>query len=330
LKAGLVIEPGRERAGIVHVVDIGIPPALVAGQSPSLLRATASWARELLPPRASDAHKGTVGRVLFVGGSAGMMGAAALATESALRVGAGYVVACVPRSCVDVLESRVAEVVKRGMAETAARTLSVDAEEAILAEAMRADVVILGPGFSRDPESESLARSLVDQLDGPLLLDADGLNAFEGKPLRRVHGPLIVTPHFGEAARLSGDTIADVARDPAAWARRFGTASGAIVCLKSVPIITVVPHEPVILNATGNPGMATAGAGDVLTGTMAGLLAQGIEPPEAAAVGCFVHGLAGDVAAKRIGRRGILAGDIRDALPAALLALEQGALDEPA
>jgi len=329
LKTGLVLEPGRERAGIVHVVDIGIPPAWIAGQRPSHLRATAAWARQLLPPRASDAHKGTVGRVLVVGGSGGMMGAIALATESALRVGAGYVVACVPRSCVDVLESRVAEVVKRGVAETASRTLAADAESAILAEAMRADVVVLGPGLSRDPESEALARSLVDQLDGPLLLDADGLNAFEGKPLRRAHGPLIITPHFGEAARLSGDAIADVARDPVAWARRFGTTSGAVVCLKSVPTITVVPQEPVILNASGNPGMATAGAGDVLSGTTAGLLAQGVSPPEAAALGCYVHGLAGDVAARRYGMRSVTAGDIRDALPAALVALEVGALDEP-
>ncbi|HET7904322.1 MAG TPA: NAD(P)H-hydrate dehydratase [Candidatus Eisenbacteria bacterium] len=327
-KAGLAIEPGRERAGVVQVADIGIPPALVAGQRPSHLRATGEWARSLLPVRAPDAHKGTAGRVLFVGGSAGMMGAVSLATESAYRVGAGYVVACVPRSCVDVLEARVAEVVKRGVAETASRALSAEAEEAILAEAMRADVVVVGPGLSRDPESEALVRSLIDQLDGPVILDADGLNAFEGKPLRRSRGPLIVTPHFGEAARLTGNAIAEVARDPVHWARRFGTAASAIVCVKSVPMITVVPGEPAILNGTGNSGMATAGAGDVLSGAIAGLLAQGMDAPEAAAVGCYVHGLAGDVAARRSGRRGLTAGDIRNALPAALVALESGALDD--
>jgi NAD(P)H-hydrate epimerase len=329
VKTGLVMEPGRERAGLLRVVDIGIPPPLVAGQRPSHLLATAAWARGLLPRRSADAHKGSVGRVLFVGGSAGMMGAVALATESAYRVGAGYVVACVPRSCVDILESRVAEVVKRGVAETPSRTLAADAEEAIAAEAMRADVVVLGPGFSRDPESEALARSLMGRIDGPLVLDADGLNAFEGTPLRRAHGPLIVTPHYGEAARLSGESIAEVARDPVSWARRFTSTTGAIVCLKSVPMVSVAPQEPAILNTTGNPGMATAGAGDVLSGTIAGLLAQGVDPPEAAAFGCFVHGLAGDVAARRSGRRGLTAGDIRDALPAALVALEHGALDEP-
>ena len=329
-KAGLAIEPGREHAGRLIVADIGIPESLVAGQRPSHLLASAEWARTLLPGRAADAHKGTVGRVLFVGGSAGMMGAVALSTESAYRAGAGYVVACVPASCVDILEARVAEVVKRGMAETAERTLAAGAGDAILAEAMRADVVVLGPGMSRHPESEALARALIEHLDGPVLLDADGLNAFEGKPLRRTRGPLIVTPHFGEAARLTGKTIADVARDPAGWARRFAGDTGAIVCLKSVPMMTVVPGEPVIVNATGNPGMATAGAGDVLSGTIAGFLAQGVDPSEAAAAGCYVHGLAGDVAARRLGRRGIMAGDIRDALPAALLALESGALDEPA
>jgi NAD(P)H-hydrate epimerase len=329
-KAGLAIEPGREHAGRLIVADIGIPHEIVAGQRPSHLLASGEWARSLLPTRPADAHKGTVGRVLFVGGSAGMMGAAALSTESAYRAGAGYVVACVPGSCVDILEARVAEVVKRGVAETAERTLAAGAGDMILAEAMRADVVVLGPGLSRHAESEALARALIEHLDGPVLLDADGLNAFEGKPLRRSRGPLIVTPHFGEAARLTGKSIAEVARDPAGWARRFAGETGAIVCLKSVPMMTVVPGEPVIVNASGNPGMATAGAGDVLSGTIAGLLAQGLDPPEAAAAGCYVHGLAGDVAARRLGRRGLMAGDIRDALPAALLALESGALDEPA
>ncbi|HEU4724777.1 MAG TPA: NAD(P)H-hydrate dehydratase [Candidatus Eisenbacteria bacterium] len=327
-KAGLALEPGRERAGRLVVVDIGISREVIVGQRPSHLLVSAEWARPLLPVRAADAHKGTVGRVLFVGGSAGMMGAVALATESAYRAGAGYVVACVPASCVDSLEARVAEVVKRGVAETGARTLAAGAGDAILAEAMRADVVVLGPGLSRHPESEALARALLELLDGPVILDADGLNAFEGRPLRRARGPLIVTPHYGEAARLSGKSIADVARDPAAWARKFAADSGAIVCLKSVPMMTVAPGEPVLVNATGNPGMATAGAGDVLSGTIAGLLAQGMDPPEAAAVGCFTHGLAGDVAVRRKGRRGLMAGDIRDALPAALLALESGALDD--
>jgi hydroxyethylthiazole kinase-like uncharacterized protein yjeF len=160
-KAGLALEPGRERAGRLVVVDIGIPSELVAGQRPSHLLASADWARALLPTRAADAHKGTVGRVLFVGGSAGMMGAVALSTESAYRAGAGYVVACVPSSCVDILEARVAEVVKRGVAETAARTLAAGAGDAILAEAMRADVVVLGPGMSRHGESEALARALI-------------------------------------------------------------------------------------------------------------------------------------------------------------------------
>jgi NAD(P)H-hydrate epimerase len=329
-KVGLTLEPGRERAGQLVVVDIGIASELVAGQRPSCLLASAEWARPLLPTRGADAHKGTVGRVLFVGGSAGMMGAVALATESAYRAGAGYVVACVPRSCVDALEARVPEVVKRGVAETGDRTLAAGAADAILAEAMRADVVVLGPGLSRQVESEALARSLVEHLDGPLLLDADGLNAFEGRPLRRARGPLIVTPHYGEAARLAGKSIAEVARDPASWARAYAAESGAIVCLKCVPMMTVAPGEPVILNASGNPGMATAGAGDVLSGTIAGLLAQGMDPPEAAAVGCYVHGVAGDIAVRRKGRRGLMAGDIRDALPAALLALESRALDEPA
>ena len=327
-KMGLGLEPGRSHAGDVEVVDIGIPADVVGATAPQMLVADLAWTRSLLPPRPRDAHKGSMGRVLVVGGSAGMMGAVAMASEGALRAGAGFAIALVPASCVDVLESRVVEVVKRGVPETDARSLGMAALEPILEEAMRADVVAIGPGASRHPETAELLRALVARIEGPMILDADALNAFEGQELKRRHGPMILSPHFGEAARLTGVSIADVARDPAAWARGFAVRSGAIVCLKATPMIVAAPTEPLILNASGNPGMATAGSGDVLTGTIAGLLAQGLDAPEAAVLGCAVHGLAGDVAMRRQGMRGMIAGDILAALPAALLALESGALDE--
>ena len=327
-KVGLRIEPGREHAGIVEVADIGVPPDLVEATRPSVAVASGGWARAILPRRAPDAHKGSVGRVLIVGGSHGMMGAVAMAGESVLRSGAGYAVAAVPESGVAALESRVAEVVKRACPETASRSLANGAMEPILAEALRADVVAIGPGLSRDPETAWVVRELVQRIEAPIVLDADGLNAFEGTALHRTHGPIVVTPHYGEAARLGGVTISEIAKDPIGWARSFASSSGAIVCLKCVPMAVVAPGQPAILNGTGNPGMATAGAGDVLTGTIAGLLAQGMDSAEAAAVACFVHGLAGDIAARRMGRRGMIAGDIRDALPSALVALESGALDE--
>ena len=327
-KRGLYLEPGRSSAGLLQIADIGIPPPIVEEMIPGMVVADPDWARALLPTRPMDAHKGSVGRVLVVGGSAGFMGAAALCTEAVLRVGAGYVVAAIPRSCVDVLESRVAEVVKRGLPELPERALAVAAREEILDEAMRADVVAIGPGLSRYPESQELARELVERVEAPVVLDADGLNAFEGRGVRRMHGPLVLTPHYAEAARLSGNSLPEVARDPAGWARRFADESRAVVCLKSVPMVTAAPAEPMILNATGNPGMATAGAGDVLTGTIAGLIAQGVEAEEAAALGCYLHGLAGNVAARRLGMRGLIAGDIVRALPAAIMALESGALAE--
>lgn len=327
-KRGLALEPGRSSAGLVEVVDIGIPVSIVEEAVPGMLVADADWARALLPTRPMDAHKGSVGRVLVVGGSAGMIGAMALCTESALRVGAGYVTAAIPRSCVDAMESRVAEVVKRGLPEVPERALALAAREEILAEAMRADVVAIGPGLSRHAEAQELARELLERVEAPIVLDADGLNAFEGRGVRRMHGPLVLTPHYAEAARLSGHSLAEIARDPAGWARRFSDESHAIVCLKSVPMVTAVSAEPLILNATGNPGMATAGAGDVLTGTIAGLIAQGVDAEEAAALGCYLHGLAGNVAARRLGMRGLIAGDIVRALPAAITALESGALAE--
>ena len=328
LKRGLKIEPGCSHAGFVEVVDIGIPQAVIDEIIPGMLTVDPDWARALLPSRPMNAHKGSVGRVLVVGGSGGMMGAVAMACEAALRVGAGYVVAAVPVSCVDPLEARVAEVVKRGLPETSGRTLALGARDEILAEALRADVVAIGPGLSRNPETMELARELVERVEAPIVLDADGLNAFEGMGVHRMHGPVVLTPHYAEAARLSGHSIADIARDPAGWARRFADESHAIVCLKSTPMVTAILAEPLILNATGNPGMATAGAGDVLTGTIAGLIAQGVDAGEAGAMGCFVHGLAGDVAARRLGMRGLIAGDILSALPAALMALESGALAE--
>jgi ADP-dependent NAD(P)H-hydrate dehydratase / NAD(P)H-hydrate epimerase len=327
-KVGLRLEPGREHAGLVEVADIGVPPDLVEATRPAVLFATAGWVRSLLPRRAPDAHKGSVGRVLVVGGSHGMMGAVAMAGESVLRSGAGYAVAAVPESGVAALEARVAEVVKRPCPETSSRSLARGAIEPILGEALRADVVAIGPGLSRDPETSEVVRELIARIDSPIVLDADGLNAFEGHELRRSHGPLVVTPHYGEAARLGGGSVSDVAHDPIGWARGFAARSGAVVCLKCVPMAVLAPGQPAILNSTGNPGMATAGAGDVLTGTIAGLLAQGMDAAEAAAAACFVHGLAGDIAARRQGRRGMIAGDIRDALPAALVALESGALDE--
>ncbi|HMI30658.1 MAG TPA: NAD(P)H-hydrate dehydratase [Candidatus Limnocylindrales bacterium] len=327
-KRGLAMEPGRSSAGLIEVVDIGIPQSAVDEVIPGMVIADAEWARSLLPTRPMDAHKGSVGRVLVVGGSAGMIGAIAMACEAALRAGAGYVIAVTPESCVDALESRVAEVVKRGLPETKARALSLRARDEILAEALRADVVAIGPGLSRDSEAQELARELVERVEAPIVLDADGLNAFEGRGIHRMHAPLVLTPHYAEAARLSGNSVADVARDPAGWARRFADESRAIVCLKSAPMLTAPPAEPLILNSTGNPGMATAGAGDVLTGTIAGLLAQGVEAEEASALGCYIHGLAGDVAARRLGMRGLIAGDILRALPAATMALESGALAE--
>jgi NAD(P)H-hydrate epimerase len=327
-KRGLALEPGRSSAGLVEVVDIGIPQTIVEETVPGMLVADPDWARGLLPTRPMDAHKGSVGRVLVVGGSAGMMGAIALSTEAALRVGAGFVTAAIPSSCVDALESRVAEVVKRGLPEVPERALALAAREEILTEAMRADVVAIGPGLSRHPESQELARELLERVEAPIVLDADGLNAFEGRGVRRMHGPLVLTPHYAEAARLSGHSLAEIARDPAGWARRFSDESHGIVCLKSVPMVTAVSAEPLILNATGNPGMATAGAGDVLTGTIAGLIAQGVDAEEAAALGCYLHGLAGNVAARRLGMRGLIAGDIVRALPAAITALESGALAE--
>jgi NAD(P)H-hydrate epimerase len=324
-KRGHFLYPGCAFVGALEVVDIGIAPDVLAGAPIAIEVATAEEMAALLPARDPRAHKGSVGRVLVVGGSVGLTGAVALAAHAATRAGAGYVQATIPSSLNDVLEVKLTEEMTIPAPETAERTLAMAALEPVLARATAVDVVALGSGLSRHRESAELARRVAAESDRPLVIDADGLNAFEGLPDAIALGgaPRVLTPHLGEMSRLTGSTTEtlegrriDVARE---WAQRWHS----VVVLKGAPTVTAAPDGRATVNPTGNPGMATGGMGDVLTGVIAALIAQGLAPYDAARLGVYAHGLAGDLAAAEKGQYGLNASDALEALPAALRSLAQ-------
>ncbi|MGB9860311.1 MAG: NAD(P)H-hydrate dehydratase [Moorellaceae bacterium] len=327
-KLGLALEPGAGVAGRVEVADIGIPRQLIESRGLKVCLLTPEWCRPYLGLREATAHKGTFGHVLVVGGSRGMTGAAALAAMGAIRAGAGLVTAAVPQSVQSILASQSREIMTRGLPETAAGSLSREALPVILELLEKCQVMAIGPGLSRDPATAALVRQLLPQVRCPVVIDADALNALAEEP-EWLNDPykkaeVILTPHPGEMARLRGTTTARVQEN------RLGTASEAarewqaVVVLKGARTVIACPTGEVYVNPTGNPGMATGGSGDVLTGIVAGLVAQGLAPAAAAALGAYVHGAAGDRAMAVKGQRGLVAGDLLDFLPRVWRKLERG------
>jgi ADP-dependent NAD(P)H-hydrate dehydratase / NAD(P)H-hydrate epimerase len=325
-KAGLVQFPGAGHVGEMEVVDIGIPDRLIETVPASrIFLTTEEDAEALLPHRGPDAHKGSCGSVLVVGGSPGLTGAAAMCSRAALRCGAGLVTLAVPEGLADILEVKLTEVMTLAVAQTPQRTFGELAEADLLDAAGRASAVALGPGISRNEETGRLVRNLVATLEAPLVLDADGLNALVGHTSslkERKHG-LVMTPHPGEMARLIGRDAAAVQADRIGVAARAAQEWGAVVVLKGAGTVIAEPAGDVCVNPTGNAGMATAGTGDVLTGCVAAFLAQGLEPFGAAVAGAYFHGLAGDLAAQMEGMAGMTAGDVIRHLPLALRRLSE-------
>jgi NAD(P)H-hydrate epimerase len=324
-KRGFYISPGRELVGEVHVVDIGVPHKAVeaVGVRDNVL--TAREAAGLLPPRPHDANKGTFGRVVVIAGSVGYTGAAALASLSALRSGAGLVVLGVPESLNDIMEAKLTEVITRPLPETANRALSRAALPAIVELLESADALALGPGLSRDPETQALVQALIEEVGIPCVVDADGLNALT---IDRVKGrtggaPVVLTPHPGEMARLTGRPVAEVQSKRDDVARDVAARAGATVVLKGAGTVVADPSGETYLNPTGGSGLATAGTGDVLTGVIAALLGQRVAATQAAALGAFIHGRAGDLAAVARGRVGMIAGDVTEHLPDVFVELEK-------
>lgn len=336
-KRGLFLYPGADYAGEVFVGDIGMPHAPLTESPCQCHVATPSTARGWLPARRRDAHKGDCGRVVVVGGSVGLSGAVALTARAALRAGAGLVTMATPASINTIVASAVVEATSACLAETEDHSIALTAIDKALELLSRADVLALGPGLSRHEETAAFAREIVARCDRPTVIDADGVVAIAGHPhvvlgnagaSASTKRPVVMTPHPGEMAALLGLTVSQVQGDRIGVAQQAAREHGAIVALKGAFTVIASPNGETMVNTTGNAGLATGGTGDVLTGTIAGLIAQGVAPFEAAALGCYLHGLAGDLAAARLGEESLIAGDLCNYLPLALSQLREGGQEE--
>lgn len=323
-KLGLVLGDGPYYTGRLHVADISIPADLT--RDPNLKRSllSDSLVREWLPRRRLSAHKGDCGRVVVLAGSRGMTGAACLASLAAARSGAGLVTLGVPESLHDICEAKLTEVMTAPLPETSRATLTRLGKKEVKELVEEADVVALGPGLGTHPETRTLVRELLPELTVPVVVDADGLNALAGQSegIRKIKTSLVLTPHPGEMARLVGKKPAEIQDNRLQEAEAAAAHWRKVVVLKGAGTVIAGPGGKTYINPTGNPGMASGGSGDVLTGIIAGLLAQGLEPVKAAACGVYIHGRAGDEAARIKGLLGMIAGDILDALPGVLKELE--------
>jgi len=330
-KRGLLIYPGAEFAGKLEVVDIGFPEQVVDAQNIKVNWTTAAQAAQWMPPRPPFSHKGSYGRVLIVAGSTGMTGAAALASEAALRAGAGLVTLATPKRLNPILEGLLPEVMTLPLPETDTGSLSVLATSTILEFAVKTkSILAIGPGLSQHPETVSFVHQLIREnreqgLDLRMIIDADGLNALAQvrETISLLNTDAVLTPHPGEMARLTSTSVPVLEKDRISTAQQFASKYGVTLVFKGAPTVTSTPNGNLWINSTGNPGMATGGMGDVLTGIIAGLMAQGISSESAAALGVYLHGLAGDIVADRLGTHGLIASDVLKAVPEAIFSLTQ-------
>jgi hydroxyethylthiazole kinase-like uncharacterized protein yjeF len=317
-KIGQVIEPGASYVGQLEVVDIGIPRHVI-NEADIKAHVIDYDALDLglLAPRPIDAHKGDFGHLLVLAGSPGKTGAAAMICHGAMRTGAGLVTLGIPASLNPILEAKLTEAMTAPLPDAATGYLSADAWDLIRQLAEGKTALALGPGLSTGRQVQELILNLVPQVTLPMVIDADGITALASRPevIKRCKNTVILTPHPGEMARLAGLTVQKVQEDRLGVAKGFASAYGCIVVLKGNRTVIATPEEEVYINQTGNPGMASGGMGDILTGMIGGLVAQGLPPLEAAKWGVFLHGLAGDRAAQQIGEIPLIASDIIDYLP---------------
>jgi ADP-dependent NAD(P)H-hydrate dehydratase / NAD(P)H-hydrate epimerase len=314
-KIGHWVAPGKWHTGELRVAEIGIPDGAPAAPAAGLITARVL---ELAPRRGRGATKFSSGQVLVAGGSRGLTGAVCMAAEAAIRSGAGYATVAVPAALEDIFEVKLTEVMSRGF-EGSGDGLAPSDADGILEAARGAAAVVLGPGLGRSDEALELARELAPRIEAPLLIDADGLNAHAGRlgALATRSHPTILTPHAGELGRLLERDSDEIEAHRLACAREAAAASGAIVVLKGDDTL-VVSGERVAIKPLSTPELATAGTGDVLSGTVGALLARGMDPFAATCAGVLAHGRAGQVAAAERGAESVIATDVIEALPAGL------------
>jgi hydroxyethylthiazole kinase-like uncharacterized protein yjeF len=320
-KIGLLVHRGRECSGSVHVADIEIPKIVYQHSSIRTWYVLQSDVRKMLPRRPFDAHKHSVGKIFVLAGSRGLTGAAVMSCNSAMRAGAGAVVLGIPASLLPVVCKKLTEVMPNPLDETEDQSVSRKAIPEINRFVSWSDLIVLGPGLGRNKETEEVVLELIETIKKPLLIDADGLNALaiDPKILKKRKAETILTPHAGELYRITKVPAVEIEENRVGVARRESRALKSHLVLKGAPTVIGTPTGNVYINSTGNPGMATAGAGDVLTGTIAALWGQHLSPAEASICGVYLHGLAGDLGKEKYGEMGLTATDIIEALPRSIM-----------
>jgi len=315
-KRGLFLREGLQCRGKWDVIDIGFPKALIDQANIKVVLADL----KSLTPRPLESHKGTFGHLLIIAGSRGKKGAAAMASLAALRAGCGLVTTALPHS-IDSISPTVMEVMTLPVAETEEGSLSLKSEHDLLKAIDGKDCVAIGPGLSQHPETVRLILNLITQIEIPMVIDADGINALaiDLSVLKNKKGAIILTPHAGEMGRLLGLSAETIQRDRIGTASSFAQKWNVIVVLKGAHTLVAVPNGDVTISNTGNPGMATAGTGDVLTGMIGGLAAEGMSPISAAIRGVVLHGLAGDIARDEFGESSMTASDVINKIHKAIL-----------
>ena len=321
-KVGLYVPPGSGYAGRIQTVEIGIPAEAESKANLRLTLLTAAWTRDHLPRRSADSNKGSFGKVLAVVGSRNYIGAGYLSGGAAYRAGAGLVTLAVPRPIQLGLVPMLPEATYLPLADDAGSFVSDDLP--LLRQTVgNYDVVLLGCGIGQSPQTQQFARALLYSLEHTplkgIVVDADGLNALAAQKSwpERFDGPVVLTPHPGEFARLTGLTVAEVQADRIALARQYARIWNKTVVLKGANTVIAAPDGSMMLSPFANAALATAGTGDVLAGAIGGLLAQGLAPADAAGVGVYLHGAAGELLARDFGDAGGLAGDLLRLLPEA-------------
>ncbi len=319
-KCGLIEPRAINHVGALEVADIGIPPALYRHIESGKELITASDLRGLIARRPRNAHKGMFGHVLIIGGARGYAGAIAMACESALRSGVGLVTAMVPAGIAPIVAGIVPEAMVHSGLEIENGSLSADCLSRWGRGINDFDAVAIGPGMTAHEQSRILVEWILAECRKPLVIDADALNVCAGRIefIRKANCPIILTPHPGEMARLMATESAAIQSDRFKWARKAAEDTHATVVLKGAGTVVAAKDTPLHISLTGNPGMATGGMGDVLCGLIAGLAAQNLKPFDAARMGVYLHGRAGDNVAWHSSQAGMIAGDVIEELPTVL------------
>ncbi len=319
VKLGCFVHPGCDYAGEIVSADIGIPPAAYAQIATSFHSIEPEDFKEIFKKRPVGGHKGDFGHLLVVAGSLPMPGAGFLAAHAALHAGCGMVTYVLPESAYQKFESQFAEVMIQPVADAKKGFFTLQSLESVLKLCEKKRAVVLGPGLGRDPQTEAFVQELISKIDLPLVLDADGLFCISKSTalLKERKKPTILTPHSGEMATLLGWQNEEVLKAKVQVALEGAAMWRSILILKGYRSMVGLPDGRLYVNPTGNPGMATAGMGDVLAGILGGLLAQGFSPEKSALAGVYLHGLAGDMARDELGEKGLIASDVSRYVPRA-------------